>query len=50
MMWPNISAFDSIYRWEDGDGRIAHGTVQTMHVEAFSHKLKAGRQHLLASL
>jgi hypothetical protein len=43
MMWPNISAFDSIFRWRDDDGRIAHGTVQTMHVEAFSHRMKAER-------
>jgi hypothetical protein len=50
MMWPNISAFDSIFRWEDGHGRVCHGTVQTMHVEAFAHKLKAARASLLKDL
>ena len=50
MMWPNISAFDSIFRWEDGHGRVCHGTVQTMHVEAFAHKMKAGRERLLSEV
>jgi hypothetical protein len=44
MMWPNISAFDSIYRWQDGQGRVAYGTVQTMHVEAYAHAMKAKHQ------
>jgi hypothetical protein len=26
--WPNFSFTDSVYRWEDDDGRIAHCTYQ----------------------
>jgi hypothetical protein len=40
MMWPNIAAFDSIFRWQDATSRTAFGSAQTMHVEAYAHALK----------
>ena len=26
--WPNVSFHDSVYRWEDEQGRVAHATYQ----------------------
>lgn len=43
MMWPNIAAYDSVYRWRDSSGRVAFGTAQGMHTEAYAHALKRSR-------
>lgn len=44
MMWPNIAAFDSVFRWTDhASGRVGFGPVQTMHTEAYAQALKARR-------
>ena len=26
--WPSLAFFDSVYRWEDGNGRVTHATYQ----------------------
>jgi hypothetical protein len=41
--WPNIASFDSVFRWEDDQGRIAHGPAQSVWNEACGHALKARR-------
>jgi hypothetical protein len=43
MMWPNIAAFDSVFRWRDTCGRVAFSTVQTMHGQAYANALKTRR-------
>lgn len=44
--WPNLTAFDSVFRWEDEHGRVAHGSAQTAWNEHVQHTLKAGRAAL----
>jgi hypothetical protein len=41
--WPNAASFDSVFRWEDENGRIAHGPVQTLWGERAARALKAKR-------
>ena len=42
VMWPNITSFDSVFRWEH-EGESAYGTVQTMQSEDFCHAMKGER-------
>lgn len=39
--WPNVAAFDSVVRWEDEQGRVAHGPGQTIWSERAQHALRA---------
>lgn len=41
--WPNVAAFDSVFRWEDEEGRVAHGPAQSIWNEAVGHALKQRR-------
>jgi hypothetical protein len=44
IMWPNVSCYDSVFRWEDGKGRVTHNTVQGLWSERAGHALKAKRR------
>jgi hypothetical protein len=41
--WPNAASFDSVFRWEDAQGRVGHGPVQTLWSERAARALKAKR-------
>jgi hypothetical protein len=47
-MWPNIAAFDSVFRWTDGHGHVGYGAVQTVWNQRVQHVLKAGRRAMAA--
>jgi hypothetical protein len=38
--WPNASTFDSVVRWEDADGRLAHGPCQGVWYDAYQHAMR----------
>lgn len=38
--WPNASIRDSVFRWEDAHGRVAHNTYQEIHYTPFQHAMK----------
>jgi hypothetical protein len=42
--WPNVSFRDSVYRWEDEEGRIAHATYQEIWFDAYQRAVKDRRQ------
>ena len=42
--WPNVASFDSVFRWEDEEGRIGYGPVQTLWSERAAHAFKARRR------
>jgi hypothetical protein len=41
--WPNLTAYDSVFRWEDADGRVGHGVLQAMWSERAGQAFKARR-------
>lgn len=41
--WPNVTFRDSVYRWEDEQGRIAHATYQEIWFDDYQRELK--RRH-----
>jgi hypothetical protein len=43
--WPNVSFHDSVFRWEDEQGRIAHCTYQEIWFDRYQRALKARAQH-----
>ena len=38
--WPNASFRDSVYRWEDEEGRISHGTYQEIWFDRYHQAMK----------
>jgi hypothetical protein len=38
--WPNASFRDSVYRWEDEQGRVAHATYQELWYDAYQRAMK----------
>jgi len=42
--WPNVSFHDSVYRWEDERGRVAHSTYQEIWFDRYQRALKARAQ------
>ena len=41
--WPNIAFIDSVYHWEDEQGRSTHCTYQEIWWEAYQRKMKGRR-------
>jgi len=41
--WPNIMAHDSVYRWEDEQGRVSHGPYQEVWSQAYQHTMRRRR-------
>jgi hypothetical protein len=41
--WPNVAFRDSVYRWEDEQGRVAHATYQEIWFDRYQRALKARR-------
>jgi hypothetical protein len=39
--WPNVTFRDSIYRWEDEQGRVTHSTYQEIWFDAYQRAMKA---------
>jgi hypothetical protein len=39
--WPNVSFHDSVYRWEDEQGRVAHSTYQEIWFDRYQRAVKA---------
>ena len=42
--WPNVSFRDSVYRWENDDGRVTHCTYQEIWFDAYQRALKAKKR------
>ena len=42
--WPNVSFRDSVYRWENDDGRVAHCTYQEIWFDGYQRALKAKKR------
>jgi hypothetical protein len=42
--WPNVSFHDSVYRWEDEQGRVAHATYQEIWFDRYQRAMKARAQ------
>jgi hypothetical protein len=38
--WPNTSFHDSVYRWEDEQGRVAHATYQELWFDRYQQAMK----------
>jgi hypothetical protein len=38
--WPNVSFRDSVFRWEDEQGRVAHATYQEIWFDAYQRAMK----------
>jgi hypothetical protein len=38
--WPNTSFHDSVYRWEDEQGRVTHSTYQEIWFDAYQRAMK----------
>lgn len=38
--WPNVSFHDSVYRWEDEAGRVAHATYQEIWFDTYHQAMK----------
>ncbi|SNR91353.1 hypothetical protein SAMN06265360_1323 [Haloechinothrix alba] len=41
--WPNASFHDSVYRWEDSQGRVTHATYQEIWFDKYQKAMKRGR-------
>lgn len=41
--WPNVSFRDSVYRWEDEQGRVAHSTYQEIWFDRYHRAMKKRR-------
>ena len=37
--WPNVARYDTVYRWENEDGRIAHASYQEFWVDTYQRAL-----------
>ena len=48
--WPNTSFHDSVYRWQDARGRVAHATYQELWFDKYQRAMKqrAGGRALVA--
>ena len=42
--WPNVSFTDSVFRWEDERGRVAHSTYQEIWFDAYQRAMKQRAQ------
>ncbi len=42
--WPNAAFHDSVYRWEDEQGRVAHCTYQEIWFDRYQRAMKARAQ------
>jgi hypothetical protein len=40
--WPNVAFRDSVFRWEDEQGRVTHCTYQEIFWDRFQHKMSRG--------
>ena len=38
--WPNVTFRDSVYRWEDEQGRVAHSTYQEIWFDAYQKAMR----------
>lgn len=38
--WPNVSFHDSVYRWEDEQGRVTHSTYQEIWFDTYQRAVK----------
>jgi hypothetical protein len=38
--WPNVTFRDSVYRWEDEDGRVTHSTYQEIWFDTYQRAMK----------
>ena len=38
--WPNTSFHDSVYRWQNEDGRVAHSTYQEIWFDTYQRAMK----------
>ncbi|GAA5199755.1 hypothetical protein GCM10023322_76090 [Rugosimonospora acidiphila] len=43
--WPNVSFHDSVYRWEDEQGRVTHSTYQETWFDRYHRAVKARSRH-----
>lgn len=46
--WPNVSFHDSVYRWEDGSGRVTHATYQEIWFDTYQRAMKRRRSAVVA--
>jgi hypothetical protein len=37
--WPNVTFRDSVFRWEDEQGRVAHATYQEIWFDAYEREM-----------
>ena len=44
--WPNVAFHDSVYRWEDEQGRVTHSTYQEVWFDRYHRAVKARRRHI----
>ncbi len=42
--WPNVSFHDSVYRWEDGEGRVTHSTYQELWFDKYQKAVRRGNR------
>jgi len=38
--WPNVSFRDSVYRWQNEDGRVAHSTYQEIWFDTYQRAMQ----------
>ena len=38
--WPNVSFHDSVFRWEDEQGRVAHATYQEVWFDDYHQSMR----------
>jgi hypothetical protein len=44
--WPNVGFTDSLFEWQDEQGRVTHCTYQEVWWDRYAHKMKKRRQPL----
>lgn len=44
--WPNVSFHDSVYRWENADGRVTHCTYQEIWFDDYQREMKRRSREL----
>jgi hypothetical protein len=47
--WPNTSFHDSVYRWEDEEGRVAYATYQELWFDTYQRAMKKRRSVVASS-
>ncbi|MDT7621044.1 MAG: hypothetical protein QOC75_5435 [Pseudonocardiales bacterium] len=47
--WPNTSFHDSVYRWEDQEGRVAYATYQELWFDTYQRAMKKRRSVVASS-